>query len=413
MLRSVILAGIVALTASLAVSAQEEGTRRVSGAIGYLQRIALPADAQVTVAVEGRFGSLLAETTIDADGAQVPLPFALDLPRDLSGQLGAVIRVHGQPRWILQDVAIPAAADPLDLGALILEPVTPMAFVTDFLCGDVPVSIGILDEEMVLRAEGRDIPLHQVVSASGARYEGIKDPETSVWNKGEEMTIRLEGRDLAACVEAVAPEAAPYRARGNEPGWMVLLTEDTAEITADYGAISHSVPRPAVQVVPAAYVMDMPSIEARLTIRETLCRDDATGMPYPDAAELTLGTRVLRGCGGDPADLLIGPAWQITAMGEAELIEVERLSLNFLAPGRVAGSGGCNRLVGGFTLTGEGLHFGAMGSTMMACPDALMAQERTLLDALEQVRRFDLAEDGRLLLIGGASDQVLIEARRP
>lgn len=413
MLRSVILACLVALSASFAASAQEDSTRKVTGAVGYLQRIALPPDAQVTVAVEGRFGSVLAETTINADGAQVPLPFALDLPRDLAGRLGAVIRVHGQARWILQDVKITVGADPVDLGELILEPVTPMAFATDFVCGDVPVSIGILNEEMMLRAEGRDIPLHQVVAASGARYEGIKDPETSVWNKGEEMTIRLEGRDLATCVKAVAPAAAPYRARGNEPGWMVLLNADTAEITADYGEINHTVPRPAVQVIPSAYLIDMPSIEARLTIRETLCRDDATGMPYPDTAELELGTRVLRGCGGDPADLLTGPAWQITAMGEVELIEVDRLSINFLAPGGVAGSGGCNRLVGGFSLTGEGLQFSAMGSTMMACPDGLMAQERTLLDALEQVTRFDLTDDGRLLLIGGDADAVLIEAARP
>ena len=50
---------------------------------------------------------------------------------------------------------------------------------------------------------------------------------------------------------------------------------------------------------------------------------------------------------------------------------------------------------------------------MMACPDPLMEQERRMLDALEQVTRFDIAEDGALRLIGGAADGVLIEARRP
>ncbi|MGX0902552.1 heat shock protein HslJ [Roseovarius sp. MBR-79] len=76
------------------------------------------------------------------------------------------------------------------------------------------------------------------------------------------------------------------------------------------------------------------------------------------------------------------------------------------------GSTGCNRFIGDFTLTGEGLAFGALGSTLMACSDALMAQERQMLDALENVRRFDLGADGALHLIGGPRDEVLIEVVR-
>jgi heat shock protein HslJ len=136
-------------------------------------------------------------------------------------------------------------------------------------------------------------------------------------------------------------------------------------------------------------------------------------MPYPDTARLTLADRVLHGCGGDPVDLLTGGAWQITALGDAALVEPERLSLNFLDAGRVAGSGGCNRIVGGFSLTGEGLHFGPMASTMMACPDPLMEQERRMLDALEQVMAFDLDARGRLLLLAEDRRTVLIEADRP
>jgi len=54
-----------------------------------------------------------------------------------------------------------------------------------------------------------------------------------------------------------------------------------------------------------------------------------------------------------------------------------------------------------------------MGSTMMACHEPLMEQERRMLDALEQVTRFDVTEDGTLLLIGGESGAVLLEARQP
>jgi hypothetical protein len=219
MFRVMSLICIPACLSVLPAIAQEDDVRRVFGTLGYVQRIALPPEARATVVAEGRFGAMLGEATVDPDGKQVPLPFEMTVPPGLSGEVSAVIRVHGAPRWVLRGLAFEAGREPVDLGALTLEPVTPIAFVTELVCGDVPVMVGILGEEMVLRAEGRDIPLAQVVSASGARYEGIKDPETNVWNKGDATTIRLEGRDLPECHEVPPAEKMPYRARGNEPGW--------------------------------------------------------------------------------------------------------------------------------------------------------------------------------------------------
>jgi heat shock protein HslJ/membrane-bound inhibitor of C-type lysozyme len=413
MFRKSALSLALSCAAALPAAAQDDDTRTVKGSLGYLQRIALPDEAQAHVVAEGRFGAILGETVLDPDGRQVPLPFEMTVPADLAGTLGAVIRIENRARWLIEGVNFPAGRDTVDLGELTLSPVTPLAFATDFVCGDTPVSVGVLDDEMVMRAEDRDIRLEQVRAASGARYEAVSEPGTSVWNKGEEISVTLNGRDLPDCVRVTPAAMEPYRARGNEPGWHVALDGDTARVVADYGEIELETERPEVAVVPGAYVFDMPGIDASLRIEEGLCHDDATGMPYPDAARLTLGTRELRGCGGDPADLLTGETWRITALGDAALIEPERLSLSFFEPGRVAGSSGCNRLIGGFKLTGEGLSFERMGSTMMACEDAIMAQERRMLDALEQVRRFDVTAEGTLLLIGGSEDSVLIEAQRP
>lgn len=413
MRRIITLTCLSGLALSLPAMAQDDATRSITGSIGYMARIALPPDAQALVVAEGRFGTILDEVTIDPEGRQVPLPFELSVPAGLSGTVGAVIRIDNSARWVIEGVAFDAGTDPVDLGGLMLEPVTPLAFSNDFLCGETPVSVGILDDGMILRVEGRDIVLEAVRAASGARYEALDDPQTSVWNKGEDISVTLDGRDLPEC-RLVPPEAEmPYRARGNEPGWHVAFEGDTARLTADYGAISLEAARPAVRVETGAYVFDMPDIDARLRIEERMCRDDATGMPYPDTAHLTLGDRTLHGCGGDPADLLTGDAWQITALGDAALIDPESVTLNFLDQGRVAGSGGCNRIIGGFTLTGESLQFGAMGSTMMACDEKVMDQERRMLDAIEQVQRFDISDEGTLLLIGGEGDAVLIEARRP
>jgi heat shock protein HslJ/uncharacterized lipoprotein YbaY/membrane-bound inhibitor of C-type lysozyme len=405
------VAGVGVVLPAGPAPAQADETRRVSGTIGYQQRIALPRVAEAIVVVEGRFGAMLGETTLDPDGRQVPLPFEITVPSGLSGDLSAVIRVRGDARWVLEGVTFPPGRDAVDLGALTLEPVTPLAFATDYICGDVPVAVGVLDGRMVLYVEGREIMLEQVRAASGARYEAAGEADSMVWNKGDALILRVDGRDFPDCTPRPPAEKAAYRAQGNEPGWHVALAADTVTVVADYGELTREAPRPAVQVMPGGYQFEMPQAGATLRIEETLCHDDATGMPHPDTARLTLDDRTLRGCGGDPADLLTEDLWRITAIGDADLVEPERLSLNFLPPDRVAGSSGCNRIIGSFNLTGESLQFGTMGSTMMACEDPLMAQERRMLDALEQVTRFDITDDGTLILMGGPDDAILLEAR--
>lgn len=413
MIRSPALALGVVVALGVSSFGQAGEMRAVTGALTHTQEIALPPDARANVRAEGRFGVTLGKVEIETGGHQMPRGFALDVPPGLSGTIRALIEVNGAPRWIVEGVAFDAGTEPVDLGNLVLEPVTPLAFATKFLCGDTPVSVGFLGDEAMLRAEGHDIAMTQVPAASGARYEAVDTPDTSVWNKGDAAMIRLNGQDLPECRATLPPAERPYRARGNEPGWQVSFATGIATIEADYGAISHEVPRPDARAMPGTYEFAMPEIGALLRIEERLCHDDMTGMPYPDTAQLTLDGRVLRGCGGDPADLLTGGTWQITALDGAALIEPERLSLNFLNAGRVAGSSGCNRIIGGFTLTGEGLQFGPMASTMMACPDPLMEQERRILDAMEQVAAFDVDADGTLRLLGEDHRSTLIEAVRP
>lgn len=61
-------------------------------------------------------------------------------------------------------------------------------------------------------------------------------------------------------------------------------------------------------------------------------------------------------------------------------------------PQRLAGSGGCNRLLGSYTLDGTALTFGKVASTMMACSDGL-EQETSFFHALERVRSWKIHGD--------------------
>lgn len=76
--------------------------------------------------------------------------------------------------------------------------------------------------------------------------------------------------------------------------------------------------------------------------------------------------------------------------------------------GRFAGSGGVNRLMGGYTLQGGALSFSQVASTMMAGPPEAMRQEQAIVAALGKVRGFDVVGD-RLTLVD-ESGTTLLEA---
>jgi heat shock protein HslJ len=97
-------------------------------------------------------------------------------------------------------------------------------------------------------------------------------------------------------------------------------------------------------------------------------------------------------CGTPMADsALRGTYWKLVRLGDdpvtaaANQREAHLIFANDTL--RVAGSGGCNRVTGGFDIDGDRLCFSRMAATMMACPDG-MEQERRFLGALEHVERY-------------------------
>ncbi len=190
-----------------------------------------------------------------------------------------------------------------------------------------------------------------------------------------------------------------FAARGNEPGWSLEIREDRILLTLDYGErkIEAERPQPHKSDGVTLYVLDEQGI--RIGIRQALCRDDMTGMPHPVSVAVETPERVLRGCGGEPRSLLDGPEWRIEVIEGEPVREDVEVTLGFLEEDRIAGASGCNRYMGGYNLTGEGLSIGKLGSTMMACPEPQMAVERRFLDLLEAVARFDITEEGALVLM--------------
>jgi uncharacterized lipoprotein YbaY len=129
--RRLLLTAMAALCALPALADGEEPVLKIRGEMTYLQRIALPENALAIVEVKPDDApdgaSVTAETRIPLRGGQVPVAFALDVPRahlDASTTyvLRGAILVDSQPRWLSDPVAIDVQAATVDVGTLRLSP---------------------------------------------------------------------------------------------------------------------------------------------------------------------------------------------------------------------------------------------------------------------------------------------------
>ena len=87
---------------------------------------------------------------------------------------------------------------------------------------------------------------------------------------------------------------------------------------------------------------------------------------------------------------LQGTYWKLTALGTTAVNAPESQRephIVLQADSKVNGSGGCNRMFGSYELNGEALAFSGVGSTKMACQDA-MEIETVFLPALQRVAKY-------------------------
>ena len=113
-----------------------------------------------------------------------------------------------------------------------------------------------------------------------------------------------------------------------------------------------------------------------------------------------------------PSIPLEGPQWQLTTIvnGDTAMSLLANTEVTAKFDGeRISGSTGCNNYFGPYTLKGNTISFGVLGSTMMACEEEILAQESNYLSLLETVTEANINGD-QLSLVYPKGELIFIAA---
>jgi uncharacterized membrane protein len=111
------------------------------------------------------------------------------------------------------------------------------------------------------------------------------------------------GAFAAACAYPAMTNPPPataagesYEARGNEPGWHVLIANDRIDYVGDYGEtrIAAARPDPRPSFNGRRYVADKLAVD----LTYSRCNDDLNGFGYEHQVLVTAKGKTYRGCGG-------------------------------------------------------------------------------------------------------------------
>lgn len=142
-------------------------------------------------------------------------------------------------------------------------------------------------------------------------------------------------------------------------------------------------------------------------------------IPRTVLAVLAASALMLAACGSDDdsssgsaptADDLAGSAFESTAVTGQDLVADTTVILSFEADA-IGARAGCNAMSGGYSISDGTLEVSTMASTMMACDDALMAQDTWLNEFLASGP--EIALDGDTLTLTGAESTITLTAKAP
>ncbi|MBX3593839.1 META domain-containing protein [Sphingomonas sp.] len=204
---------------------------------------------------------------------------------------------------------------------------------------------------------------------------------------------------LALAGPALARPDAPYRAVGTEPFWSLTIDDRAIIFEPMEGrALRVARPRPIVGFNGEIYRTPRLSVD----VTHVRCNDGMSDRTYRDTVKVTLGRRVLSGCGGPAiagaARAAVDGDWHIQRIANAPVANRDRVTIRF-AEGRVSGDAGCNRFSGSFRLDRGIVSIGPLATTRRACTNRyVQQQENDLLRLLQEKLSASTNRAGKLIL---------------
>lgn len=283
----------------------------------------------------------------------------------------------------------------------------PQSTTVEYGCGALDVEATFSDQLVNLKFGDQRIALETKTSASGALYVN-QQQELEFWSKGSQAQLTIAGQPYPLCIDkAGLPQQ--FSARGNEPFWLVHVNNGSASLRQPSGDRDY----PTIEISRLNDTTENTwEIELRpdetLQISDAICRDSMSGMPYPYTATLTRSDTSFNGCAGEPRRLISGASWQL----HASALE-KPPTIQFMSDNSVFGYSGCNSYQGNYQLTGEGLSFNPLAATKMMCSPEQMSAEQALFEALDQVTRFEVGDNGNTLQLRNNGETLLRFIKAP
>lgn len=140
--------------------------------------------------------------------------------------------------------------------------------------------------------------------------------------------------------------------------------------------------------------------QLKMDVRERLCADARTGMPFPVQVTVRVDGRHFEGCGGETITVLEG-GWRVIRMGGVQMPRHMTVVLVFTRSGELSGRLGCNRFVGRYTLSTDALHLGPVTFSPTTCSESAPSEWQQFLALLAGVNRVMPGDQVRLNLMAG------------
>jgi heat shock protein HslJ len=197
------------------------------------------------------------------------------------------------------------------------------------------------------------------------------------------IVVILSTAIMSAQKLSITGELSHVMAIGGETtGWAVHLD---AEISVDGKTMRSIEVRDAEPGRLEGFVGKRITATGRIAHRQGIETGEKPFLRIASVNEALASTLRTENATGD----LKGSEWVLEDLSGLGVIDRVQATLIFPEPGKVAGKASCNRFFGTVHIQGDQIKFGPLGSTRMACPEAVMKQEKRYLDALQAAERVE------------------------